>query len=182
VAAIDSYPSLAVVVGQFEIPQTVTAAAFAAARRRGITTILNPAPAEPLSHELLAGTDWLIPNEVEFEAITGHRPDDEARVDLAADSATRLVVTLGGEGAAIVDRSGAVVRFPAIDVDAVDTTGAGDAFVGAFAFGLAARLDETVAVRLGILAAADSVTRAGTQASFPDEGRCAEMLAEVAAG
>ena len=178
-AAIASVESPAVVVGQFEIPQPVTAAAFAAARRRGATTILNPAPAHPIDADLLTATDWLIPNEVEFAVIVGEAPSDGAMAAFAAAAGTRLVVTLGAAGAAIVRRDGSVERMPAERAEAVDTTGAGDAFVGAFAYGLAAGLDEAQAVRLGMACATDSVTRPGTQTSFPRRDRCLELIESV---
>lgn len=183
VAAVRSAERVDVVVGQFEIPQAVTAAAFQAARERGAVTLLNPAPATPILPELLAATDWLLPNEHEFAILAGTvgDPSDADLVAFAARTGTRLVVTLGGRGAALVRRDGTVERIPAVPVTPVDTTGAGDAFVGAFSVGLALGLGEAAAVRLGIVCASDSVTRPGTQASFPDEARCAELLAAVAA-
>ena len=179
-AAVSAMERVDVAVGQFEIPQAVTAAGFAAARARGAITVLNPAPAAPISPELLAVTDWLIPNEVEFAILAGTSDlTDEAFAGFATSTGTRLLVTLGSRGAAVVGRDGAVERMPAEPVTAVDTTGAGDAFVGAFAVGLALGLPELDAVRLGILCASDSVTRPGTQASFPDVERCAAILAQV---
>jgi ribokinase len=180
-AAVGAADRVDVVVGQFEIPQAVTAAGFAAARARGAATILNPAPAAPISSDLLAVTDWLIPNEVEFRILAGTGEDlsDAALAAFAASTGTRLLVTLGSRGAALAGPDGRVTRVPAEPVAAVDTTGAGDAFVGAFAVGLAVGLDELGAVRLGIRCASDSVTRPGTQASFPDAERCAAILAEV---
>ena len=174
-------PDAAVVAGQLEIPQEVTAAAFAAARDAGAITILNPAPAAPLSNDILELSDWLIPNEVEFEMLAGVPPDsDDALTGFASETATRLVVTLGDEGAALVspelDR---VIRIRSPRVDPVDTTGAGDAFVGAFMVGLASGLDECDAIRLGNACAADSVTLPGTQSSFPPPERNAQFLAEI---
>lgn len=169
------------VVGQFEIPQPVTAAAFAAARERGAITILNPAPAAPIDPDLLAVTDWLIPNEVELGILAGLGADPEPG-DLRAYAGrigSRLVVTLGARGAAIVRPDGSVATVPSVPVTAVDTTGAGDAFVGAFAVGLALGWDEDRAVRLGIACASDSVTRPGTQASFPRPDRAAQLRAEI---
>ena len=170
-----------VVVGQFEIPQAVTAAAFSAARNRGALTVLNPAPAAPILAKLLAVTDWLIPNEVEFGILAGGRGNlsDEALATFAARTGPRLVVTLGARGAALVGHEGTVRRVAAATVQAIDTTGAGDAFVGAFAVGLGLGWSEVDAVRLGIACASDSVTRPGTQASFPDPARSAAILAEV---
>ena len=173
----------AVVVGQLEIPQAVTQAGFAAARTKGAITVLNPAPAAELEPGLLAETDWLIPNEVEFAMLT-RRPatDEQALADFAATTGTRLVVTLGGQGVVMVTDEGQIQRFAAPPVDAADTTGAGDAFVGAFAYGLAAGLDDATAVRLGIRCASDSVTRLGTQSSFPDREASAAILDEIRSG
>ncbi len=174
-------PDAAAVVGQLEIPQEVTAAGFRAARTTGATTVLNPAPAAALSSDLLELTDWLIPNEVEFETLTGESPDsDRALAAFAEETATRLVVTLGEDGAALVSAGfDRVERLPAPRVDPVDTTGAGDAFVGAFVVGLATGLGERDAVRLGNACAADSVTRPGTQSSFPRSERIEQLLAEI---
>lgn len=173
----------AVVIGQLEIPQAVTAAAFGAAREVGAVTILNPAPAAPLDAGLLDGADWLIPNETEFAALAGvaafDPADDAALVAFARQIRPRLMVTLGSRGAALVTTSGTVERVAAVPVKPVDTTGAGDALVGAFAFGLAAGLDELIAVRLGIACASDSVTRTGTQSSFASRDRAREILRQV---
>ncbi len=178
--AVHAVPRVDVCVGQLEIPQAVTAAGFAAARGRGAITILNPAPAAPISPELLGFTGWLVPNEVEFGILSGAAGEvtEAAMLAFADRVATRLIVTLGSRGAALVGVDGAVTRLPARVVAAVDTSGAGDAFVGAFAVGLALGLNELDAVRLGLACASDSVTRPGTQASFPDPVRSAAILAE----
>lgn len=181
--AVRSMRRLDAVIGQLEIPQAVTTAAFQAARARGAVTILNPAPAAALSADLLAASGWLIPNEHELAILAGTGPieadDDDAFTSFAAKVGCRLVVTLGSRGAAVVGVDGTVTRVPAIPVQAVDTTGAGDAFVGAFGYGLAAGFDEQVAVRLGIACASDSVTRPGTQSSFASREDAARLLAGV---
>lgn len=179
--AVRGTPQTSVVVGQLEIPQETTVTAFAAARESGAVTVLNPAPAARLSTELLDTSDWLIPNEVEFEMLAGTSADsDEALLGFASETGTRLVVTLGEQGAAIVSGGGdRVVRVPAPRVDPVDTTGAGDAFVGGFVVGLTRGLPEHEAVRLGNACAADSVTRPGTQSSFPRPDRAERFLAAV---
>jgi ribokinase len=178
-AAIRSLGEVDVVIGQLEIPQRATAAAFQAAPR---WTILNPAPAAPLSPELLDASDFLIPNEHELGVVVGiespNLDDDALLNDIAMTLGARLLVTLGSRGAAI-EADGVVRRVPAERVHPVDTTGAGDAFVGAFAYGLAAGLDELTAVRLGIACASDSVTRPGTQSSFPSRDRAREIIARV---
>jgi ribokinase len=185
-AAVRSMAGVRVVVGQLEIPQRVTTAAFLAAREVGAVTILNPAPAAALDPELVAAADWLIPNETEFAILSGldaSPADDDAPLrDFAGRLAPRLLVTLGSKGAAVVGADGAVMRVPATPVKAVDTTGAGDAFVGAFAYGLAAGLDEVRAIRLGIACASDSVTRTGTQSSFASREDAAAIVDRVTAG
>ena len=169
-----------VVLGQLEIPQAVTAAAFEVARGRGATTVLNPAPAATLEPRLLAATDWLIPNAGELEALTGRSSADDALLMVADDLSLGLVVSLGADGAVLV-RDSQVARIAAPTVAVVDTTGAGDAFVGAFGVGLALGLDPVAAVRLGIACASDSVGRPGAQASYPDRRRAAELRAWVMA-
>ncbi len=184
VEAIRSMSGVRAVIGQLEIPQRVTLAAFRAAGDVGATTLLNPAPAAPLDPELLAATDWLIPNEHELALVAGapiDPEDDRALAAAAARLGPRLVVTLGSKGAAVV-RDGQVERLPAVEVASVDSTGAGDAFVGAFAYGLAAGLDERTAVSLGIACASDSVTRHGTQSSYASPEQAREIVERVLAG
>lgn len=186
-AAVLAQERLDAVIAQFEIGQAVTTAAFRAARERGATTILNPAPGAAIDPELAAVSDWIVPNETEFAiiaraaALPHDVADPSALAGVAAGLGTRLLVTLGERGAALVGESGDVLLVPAPRVEAVDTTGAGDAFVGAFAFGLASGWDEVDAVRLGCVIAAESVLRPGTQSSFPDPVRCQAIVEEVRA-
>ncbi len=179
--AVRSMSGLKVVIGQLEIPQRATLAAFRAARAVGATTILNPAPAAPLDPELLALADWLIPNEHELALVAGGAidlEDDPALIACAERLGPRIVVTLGERGAAVVGANG-VDRVSATPVKAVDSTGAGDAFVGAFAFGLASGLDDSQAVQLGIACASDSVTRQGTQSSYATPERAQEIVERI---
>ena len=172
----------AVVIGQFEIPQEVTAAGFRVARSIGATTILNPAPAAVIEPALLAVVDWLVPNETEFALIAGERlrPDPDAEAGQVQAVAERMgisvVVTLGERGALIARPGEVPTRVPAPSVTPLDTTGAGDAFVGAFAVGLARGTDPVAAARLGCVVASDSVTRPGTQTSFVGRERAPELL------
>lgn len=170
-----------VVLAQLEVPQPVIAAGFGAARRRGATTLLNPAPAAPLSTDLLTVTDWLLPNETEFALLSdGGDPErDEDLRAFAERTGVRLIVTLGAAGVALLEEDGAVRRVPAPEVRAIDTTGAGDAFVGSFAAALAAGRDLAVAIEAGNRCAADSVTRPGTQKSFPAPDRAAALVRSI---
>lgn len=165
---IDSIQNLSVVVAQCEIKQEVTLAAFVAAKKRGCTTILNPAPFQSLSTALLAVTDWIIPNETEFLEIHGKLPtSDEILKEFRPGK--NSIVTLGSEGAALITSDGTITRVAAPKVSAIDTTGAGDAFVGTFAFALASGKNAIEAMNLGIKVASMSVTRKGAQSSYPTQ-------------
>ena len=169
--AIDQVSKLkdvSVLIAQCEIPQEVTLAAFRTAQELGITTILNPAPYQPLTDDLLELTDWLIPNEIEFaELDKTHRAPDSDEVIASLRTNGRTIVTLGSDGAALVTTDGAVKRFAAKKVSATDTTGAGDCFIGAFAAALASGATEDSAVQFGIDCATKSVMRKGAQSSYP---------------
>jgi ribokinase len=157
-----------VLIAQCEIPQEVTLAAFRTAQELGITTILNPAPYQPLTDDLLDLTDWLIPNEIEFSELDkSHREPDSDEVIASLRNKGRTIVTLGSEGAALVTKDGHVKRFTANKVSATDTTGAGDCFIGAFAAALASGATEESAVQFGIDCATKSVMRKGAQSSYP---------------
>ena len=168
IEAIESIAGLAVVVAQCEIKQEVTLAAFSAAKKRGCATILNPAPYQPLSKELLAVTDWIIPNETEFKELHGQAPTSDD-VLKSFRPGKNSIVTLGSEGAVLITSDGDLTRMSAPKVNAVDTTGAGDAFVGVFAFGLASGKNPEDAMKLGVKVASMSVTRKGAQASYPSQ-------------
>jgi len=170
-----------VVVCQLEAPASCAAAAFRLGRAAGALTILNPAPAAPLAPELLALTDVLVPNEHEAAALVGayDSPNRLARALSRQIDGRAAIVTAGAAGAWIAedDRS---THAPAAMVDAVDTTGAGDAFVGALAVRL--RLgDELVdAARFAVTAAALSVTRRGTMPAFANAEEIAEAVVPAA--
>ena len=184
-SAVAGAAALDIAVGQLEIPQRVTAAAFRAARDRGAMTILNPAPAAAIDRDLLDATDWLVPNEVEVEhlaatlGIPAGRPTDRAMVAaIQAATGTGLVVTLGAAGAIGLGTDGSLVRVAAPVVDVVDTTGAGDAFVGGLAVALASGADLERALRAACALASDSVRRPGTQTSFPPAATARRILAD----
>ncbi|UVM65104.1 ribokinase [Pseudomonas sp. B21-009] len=161
-----------VIICQLEVPMATVAYTLERGRALGKTVILNPAPTSgPLPAEWFAHIDYLIPNESEAEALSGLPVND---LDSAKAAATRLlamgvgkvIVTLGAQGALFAD--GRVFRhFPAPVVQPVDTTAAGDTFVGGFAAALARGEAQGAAIAFGQRAAALSVTRAGAQPSIP---------------
>jgi ribokinase len=161
-----------VFVTQLEQPADAALRGLEIAREAGVTTVLNPAPAAPLPEGMLALCDYVIPNESEAEALTGVRvgaPEDAERAAriLLAGGAGAAIVTLGAGGALFCDGA-RVAHAPAIRVGpTVETTGAGDAFVGAFAAALAEGADPLAAVRFGCAAAGISVTRPGTALASP---------------
>lgn len=169
-----------VVVCQLEVPLEVTVEALRLARRHGRTTIFNPAPAMDIPDEVTRLSDILAPNEPETEALTGLpvRNLEEAReaaLRLLQRGPGSVVITLGERGA-LLARNGAVQHFPAFPVKAVDTTGAGDAFIGALAVRVALGEPLEKAVVFANAAAALSVTKIGTQVSFPSLEEVEAML------
>jgi ribokinase len=174
VAAIAAIEKLSVVIAQCEIKQGVTLAAFRAAKARGCTTILNPAPFEPLSSELLELTDWLIPNETEFKALTNAEPYEDKYLAGFRDGKSSII-TLGSLGAVLINPDGSINRIPAPKVSSVDTTGAGDAFVGTFASALASGMRPEAAVAFGVKVASLTVTRKGAQSSYPTQAEIATL-------
>jgi len=157
-AARDVLASAAVTLVQHEVPEAAVAAAIAAA---GGKVVLNPAPARPL----VAPVDVLIPNRGELEALAG-RAGDPVELARELEAARAVVVTLGAEGAVVVEGE-RVERIPAPTVEAVDTTGAGDAFCGALAQALDSGAELVDAARWAARAAAASVTRPGAQGGLP---------------
>ncbi len=161
-----------VLVCQLESPLPVVRWALERARRHGVTTVLNPAPAQPLSDDLLALVDCLTPNEHEAGVLAGLEVSEPeaaraAALHLLGRGVGSVVVTLGAQGAVVCDGSTAA-HFPAFPVTVVDTTGAGDAFNGALAVGLAAGGNLEQAVPLANAAGALTCTRRGAQDSLPD--------------
>jgi ribokinase len=161
------------VVCQLEVPQAAVAEAFRFGRAWGCPTILNPAPVPPdgIVPDVLELTDWLVPNETEFEQLFGTAPDEDA----ITAAGRNLAVTLGATGAAAA-ADGSYVYVPAFTVRAVDTTGAGDAFVGGFAFALASGEPLERALAYGNACGALSVQQPGTHPSFRARAAVEELL------
>ncbi|MFC5924803.1 ribokinase [Micromonospora vulcania] len=161
-----------VLVAQLEIPVRTVAAAAVAARAAGTRVILNAAPARDLPPELLAAVDLLIVNEGEARTFVGRgREEPRALLDLAP----RAVLTLGGEGAWYVDREGAQVHIPAVPVQVVDSTAAGDAFTAALAVGWGEGRDVVDAVRWASAAGAACVRRLGASVALPRRAEIDEL-------
>ena len=170
-------------IAQFETPQAVTAAAFKQAKAHRVTTILNPAPAKEILPELLAVTDVVIPNESESEVLTGIAVDSEAAMLETADyfkahGVNNLLITLGSRGVFYCTPHGHGM-VPAFKVKAVDTTAAGDTFIGALASQLATDLSN-VADALVYAQRASSLTvqRMGAMPSIPTEAEVRAALAD----
>jgi ribokinase len=158
-----------VILLQFEVPLQTVYRAISFARAHHIRCIVNPAPAVQADLHQLSGADILIPNENEAAELTGLA----SAVDAAACAAlllnrgfAKVVITLGKRGSLIADAAGHT-HIPAFPVECVDTSGAGDAFIGSLAVFLAEGLDERDALARANLYAALSTTQAGTQRSFP---------------
>ncbi|MFF0743451.1 ribokinase [Streptomyces sp. NPDC004111] len=152
---------------QLELPLSAVTAGARAARRHGVRTILTPAPAAAMPAELLAATDLLVPNEHEAAALTGlHDPLLAARALLG--HVPEVIVTLGAAGSAYVSRSAPDPVFvPAVPAEPVDTTAAGDTFVGALAVALGEGRPVPDAMAWASVAAALSVQRHGASTSMP---------------
>ncbi len=171
-----------VVVCQLEVPVETTLEAFRVASAAGVRTVLNPAPAAPLPDELLRLTDLCVPNEPEAETLTGHVVTTREEAEAACRALLRrgphvVIITLGERGALLADGE-TVEHVPPVRVTAVDTTGAGDAFIGSLAVFLAEGLGVREAVRRANAVAALSVTRLGTQVSFPTRAAANAFLAQ----
>jgi len=175
-SVVDSFDALLcqaeVIICQLEVPLDTVGHVLKRGHELGKTVILNPAPASgPLPAQWFAWIDYLIPNESEATALTGLPVDSTASADAAATAlldagVSKVIVTLGEQGALFASRSRSE-HFPAPKVEPIDTTAAGDTFVGGFAAALADGKSESDAIRFGQVAAALSVTRSGAQPSIP---------------
>ncbi|MFE7662886.1 ribokinase [Streptomyces celluloflavus] len=168
-AAADVIAGSAVLSLQLEIPMETVRAAAASAAAAGTRVVLNPSPApESLAPELLAAADPLVVNEHEARQLSGRadgEPGEWAHA-LRDQGARSVVITLGGDGALVLDASG-IGEIPGVRVEAVDTTGAGDAFTGALATRLARGDGLADAARFAVRVGAAAVTKPGAQPSYP---------------
>ena len=172
---------------QLETPLDTVAAALALARSEGLTTILDPAPAQPLTSELLAQVDILTPNEGEALGLLG-LPARRLEVSEAPSIAARLrergprtVIVKLGEHGCFADDGSQAAHYPGYPVKVVDTTAAGDTFNAALAVALSEGCDLASAIWFANAAAALSVTKAGAQASAPSRAEVDAFLSTTVA-
>ncbi|MEU3164482.1 ribokinase [Streptosporangium sp. NPDC006930] len=161
---------------QLELPIEAVTAAARAARAAGTTVVLTPAPVQPLPAELLEAVDILVANEHEASAITG-LADHERALEKLRGSVGWVIITLGARGVLTASGDGPVVRVEAPTVAVVDTTAAGDTFVGALAAARVERQPVERAVRFATAAAGLSVQRAGASTSMPTRAEIDGSLA-----
>ena len=165
ISSIEEIGDISVLVGQCEIPMEVNHKVFQYAKSNSVTTIFNPAPAKKLERDFLEHISWLIPNENEFELISGMEPNDDNFLKFNEEIPCNLIVTLGEKGAVLVDEN-KTHYFDAPSVNAIDTTGAGDSFIGTFAYELSESNSPESCIKKAVEKASQSVTRKGTQSSY----------------
>lgn len=165
ISSIEAIGNISVLVGQCEIPMEVNHEVFKYAKSNSVTTIFNPAPAKKLEIEFLEHISWLIPNENEFELISGMEPNDDNFLKFNKEIPCNLIVTLGEKGAVLVDEN-KTHYFDAPAVNAIDTTGAGDSFIGTFAYELSESNSPDSCIKKAVEKASQSVTKKGTQSSY----------------
>lgn len=170
-----------VVMSVLELPVKAAARAMELGKKHGVLTILNPAPATKLDDAILRNVDYLTPNETELRILMGLPPDDPTpATELARRMRERgvgnLVVTLGEKGA-LVMTDHAVTQVPGVQVDVVDTTGAGDAFNSGLAVALAEGNDLIEAVKFAACAGAIACTKLGVIPSFGDRAAVEKLYA-----
>lgn len=165
ISSIEEIGDISVLVGQCEIPMEVNHKVFQYAKSNSVTTIFNPAPAKKLERDFLEHISWLIPNENEFELISGMEPNDDNFLKFNEEIPCNLIVTLGEKGAVLVDEN-KTHYFDAPSVNAIDTTGAGDSFIGTFAYELSESNSPESCIKKAVEKASQSVTKKGTQSSY----------------
>jgi len=167
-----------ILLTQLEIDYGTAGYALRVAKERGARTILNPAPAGKLPDAVIALADIITPNETELEVLAGltRANPEEAAGSLLKNDRQQIIITLGAQGARLVNQGGSAL-IPSFKVDVVDTTGAGDAFNGGLAVGLAEGMDQMEAIAFANATAALCVTKRGTAPSMPERWEVEALLA-----
>ena len=168
---------------QLEIPVEAVLAAAQRAKENGARVLLNPAPARSLPEELIALSDFILPNESELSLLTGQAVKDMPSAEQAAKAlleggAKNVIATLGANGALIVNRD-ITKHIPPFPVDVVDTTAAGDAFIGGFASALLEERSLEEAARYGSACGALAVTKFGAQPCLPTKQEVENFLRQT---
>ncbi len=182
-AAVDLIRSASVLLLQLEVPMETVRAAAKLAKENDTLVILNPAPAQLLTAELLALVDVIIPNENETALLTNHSCDSQSELEQAAEHLVQtgvgsVIMTLGEQGALLAQK-GQLTLFPAFTPkNVIDTTAAGDAFVGGFAAALAEGRPISEAIAWGNAAGCLAVEKMGAQNSLPNRTALEGMLAQ----
>jgi ribokinase len=171
-AAAEAIRASRVFVTQLEQPVDAARRGLEIARAAGVVTVFNPAPAATFDSALFGLSDYVVPNEIEAETLTGIAVSDPAAARRAGDAliakgARTALITLGERGALFHNREHSIQIPPFAAGPVVETTGAGDAFVGGFAAALARGVDPIDAARFGSATAGISVTRAGAARAMP---------------
>ncbi len=170
-----------ILICQMEVPLETSIEAMRMARAAGVRTIFNPAPARTLPQEIIELSDIIAPNETETEILTGiavKSPGDAeaAACKLRDMGAAVVIITMGELGVLLLNKEGSSAHIPARKTRAVDTTGAGDAFIGTLAYFLALDKPLQEAIKRANSVAAVSVGRMGTQTSFPARAEIEELI------
>ncbi|MDQ0086878.1 ribokinase [Paenibacillus anaericanus] len=173
-----------ILLTQLEIPLQTVSAALRIAKHKGAVTILNPAPYTSLPDELLKHVDYLTPNETEFEQMIGTTIFDEGSLRPAIQEwqnlhhhSTMIIVTRGKQGCSYLLNDNVVTVTPP-NVDVIDTVGAGDAFNGGLAYGLASDWDISRCIDFAVKVSATAVTRFGAQNGMPTQDDVLQITAK----
>jgi ribokinase len=170
-----------ILVMPLETPIDTIIEAVRFAKMYNAKTILNPAPAQKLSSDLLRQIDYLVPNEFEIGIVSGSQKQiaceiDETKALYSYLGVANIIITMGNHGVIYENPNGKSMRIPAYNVEAVDTTAAGDCFVGAFAVGLSEGHSTLESIQFANAAAALSVERVGAQPSLPHRNEVDQFL------
>ncbi|HYE10317.1 MAG TPA: ribokinase [Patescibacteria group bacterium] len=179
----DALQNSDVVVAQLEVPIETVKYVLSTAKQLGKLTILNPAPAVELDKDFLANVDILVPNDTELQLISGIQVNNESDMENAAQvlmnkGVRELIVTLGDKGCVHINKLG-MKAYPAYKVNAVDTTAAGDSFIGAVAVAINEGKSLEEAIHFATAVGAITVTKEGAQSSLPLRGEVETFIRDV---
>lgn len=179
-AALPAISSAQLLVCQLETPLSTVTRAIQLAKQHGVKVILNPAPVQALSDDLLKQVDYLVVNETEASQLSGIPVSNQESAQRASEQLLQrgvavVLLTMGEHGVCITEQGGSQF-IAAIKVDVVDTTAAGDTFVGAFAVGIAKGLDIRTASMEAQYTAALTVTKLGAQTSIPQRSEVEQFM------